>query len=111
MHRNLMEVMREQYYPLSHVDEPEETTFSENLQQALEEIRWEMEHSRPFAEFYTYWTDLPDDYVITTETLDELKRFGFRVVKRYCDKGTPDEHYYYIVAWDDYDEWPFDEPY
>jgi hypothetical protein len=107
--KTLMQAMRDQYYPFS-VSEGVET-FSKNLIEALDEIREEMKAGNPYAEFWTDWVDLPSDFTVTTETLDELKKLGFRVVKRYCDKGTAEEHFWFIVAWDEFTEWPSDKEY
>ena len=98
-----MEKMRAKYYPYHKQ--------SENLTTALDIIRDDMERGKSFSEFWTYWVDLPDDYQITFDTLDKLKELGFKVVHRYLDKGTCDESDYYIVAWDKYEEWPYDKEY
>lgn len=99
-----MQEMRAQYYA-------PETEGDKNLSEALEQIKEEMEIGCPYCEFMTYWTDLPDDWVIKIETLDKLKEQGFRVVKRYCDKGTLSESFWFIVAWDEFESWPDDEEY
>ena len=53
--RNLMQEMREKYYPYHEQ--------SRNLTEALDIIKEDMEKGKPFSEFWTYWTDLPDDWV------------------------------------------------
>lgn len=106
MANNLMEEMRERYYPYHN-----NTDQSRNLQEALEIIKCSMERGETHIDMWDHWTDLPDDWVVETETLDELKKQGFRVVKRWCDKGDIGEHYWYIIAWDDFNEWSYDEEY
>lgn len=82
----------------------------ENLTYALDIMKADMQGGQQYSEFRTYW-NLPTDYCITTKTLDELKRRGFRIIHRWCDKGTPDESDSYIVAWGTFEEWPYDEEY
>lgn len=98
-----MEEMRKKYYPY-HEN-------SKNYLKAIQDIKIAMQRGDTNIEFWTYWTDLPDDWVIEFETLDRLKEEGFKVTKRYCDKGTNGEHFWYIVSWDKFEPWPYDEEY
>ena len=99
---NLMEEMRDKYYPFKH---------SRNLHEALEIIEEAMKRGEPNVDMWDHWVDLPNDWVVDMDTLDELKKQGFRVVKRWSDRGTIDEHYWFLVSWDTYEEWPTDEEY
>ena len=101
--KNLMQEMREKYYPYHKQ--------SKNLIEALDFIKDDMERGCSFTDFWDYWTDLPDDWVIEHDTLKKLQEQGFKVTKRWIDKGKPGEHYYFIVSWDEYEEWPYDEEY
>lgn len=92
--KTFMEEMREKYYPYHKQ--------SKNLQEALEQIKEEMQRGGPCIEFWTYWTDLPDDWVVETETLDKLVEMGFTVKRRGDEFGD----HTYIVSWDKYDECP-----
>ena len=102
-YENLMEEMKAKYYPYA--------SQSRNLTETLEKIKTAMERGDSHIELWTYWTDLPDDWTVECETLQQLKEQGFRVIKRYCDKDTEYEHYWFIVAWDDFEEWAGDENY
>ena len=98
---------------IQHVDDPRLSRtidIDSNLAYALDVIEFDMKRGEQYSEFQSYWT-LPMDFCITTDTLDELKRRGFRIIHRWCDKGTPDESHSYIVAWGIIEEWPYDEEY
>jgi hypothetical protein len=98
---------------IQHVDDPRlsrTVDMDGNLTYALDTIEACIKNGEQYSEFRTYWT-LPMDFCITTDTLDELKRRGFRIIHRWCDKGTPDESDSYIVAWGSIEEWPYDEQY
>ena len=97
-----METMMEKFYPFQKQ--------SENLQTALEIIRDEMKSGASYAEFWTFWTDLPDDYIIEKETIEYLKENGFKVRRRFFEDGN-DKYSTIIVAWDDYDYYGPEEDY
>jgi len=99
--KNLMQEMREKYYPYDKQ--------SQNLIETLDMIKEEMERGCSYIELYDFWCDLPDDWVVDWDTLKSLKEQGFRIVKRWWNKGKSDEYYTIIVSWDDYEEYTNDE--
>ena len=103
MEDNLMMEMRAKYYPYHEQ--------SKNLIETLDFIKDAMKRGQKYDEFYTFWTDLPDDWVIEWETVDKLKEQGFKIYKRWWDKGTNDEYFTIIIAWDKFDVQPNDEEY
>lgn len=54
-----------------------------NIAEALEDIRTAMKQGKDYCELYMDWTDLPDDWVVKSETLDYLRQNGFTVEKKY----------------------------
>ena len=101
--KNLMQEMRERFYPYDKQ--------TQNLTEALEFIKDAMQSGDSHIEFWTFWTDLPDDWVVEWDTLDKLKEQGFTVIKRWWNKGQDDEYYSIIVAWDDFERYTNDEDY
>jgi len=93
---NLMEEMRNKYYPYNEK--------SKNLQEALQYIKEEMENGSPYIELYDRWQSLAGDWYIEKETLDELKKQGFRIIKRWYEKEKNRDYYSYIISWDNYQE-------
>jgi len=77
--KTFMEEMREKYYPYHNQ--------SKNLQEALEQIKNAMQKGKPCVEFWSYWTDLPDDWVVEYDTLKELANLGFTIKRREDEYG------------------------
>lgn len=66
-----------------------------NISVALEDIQTAMKQGKDSCELYMDWTDLPDDWVVKSETLDYLRQNGFTVEEKFDECSNR----YALVTW------------